>query len=153
MRNHRYRNIAIAAVACLGLVVTVGWTDFRRSIAQLVAGDLTVNETATITGAASFASTVAVTGVSTVDGITFSDSSDTINGLWTGQVTVSNGSTTNSVTLTGVASGDSVMVTPVSGNTNSVTVKTAAVSTNSVLVTLSGDPGADTTFDVVVIGN
>lgn len=193
--NTNYRNAAILASLVLALVLTVGWTDFRRSIANLVAGNLTVTEAATfsddmtvsgdaavtgtldvtgagtfdstldvtgntevtgtldVTGAVTFDTTLGVTGVTTLDGVTFTDSSDTINGLWTGAVTIANGQTSNTVTLTGVASGDSVFVTPMTGNTNGITVKTAAVTANTVTLIVSGDPGADTQFSVLVIGN
>jgi hypothetical protein len=69
-----------------------------------------------------------------------------------GQLTVVNGDTDTTISVTGALTTDYVVATTNTGNNNSRVVKTAVVSAPGVVtVTLSGDPGADTKVSFIVI--
>lgn len=62
-----------------------------------------------------------------------------------GQVTTAGGAAAEAITVTGaVAATDRAYVQMVDNGTNNVTIVSAVVTTNTLTVTFSGDPGADT---------
>ncbi len=68
------------------------------------------------------------------------------------QVTTVGGSATEAFTVTGaVAATDRAFVQIVNNGTNNVTVLQAVVTTNTLTLTFSGDPAADTVFNYQLI--
>lgn len=116
-----------------------------------VGGDLAVTGTLGATGATTLSSTLAVTGASTLTGAVAIGGGTSTAKLWHGSVSLGASATTGSVTLTGVLPGDKVVTGISGGNSSGVFVKTAAPTTNTVTVTLSGTPGATTPVDVIVV--
>lgn len=113
---------------------------------QRLYGTTTVDGNMVVTG------TVANTGAITQTGaLTLGTNGTSIAELRHGRVTVANGQTSNTLTLSGTAASDRVLATITGTNTNSRYVKRVVAGTNTVQVILSGDPGADTTVDVLAI--
>lgn len=63
--------------------------------------------------------------------------------VYAGQPTTAGGGAAEAITVTGAAATDLAFVTMVDDGTNNVTIVNAVVTTNTLTVTFSGDPGAD----------
>ena len=82
----------------------------------------------------------------------FNDSPSTpVSGMWTGEVSFASSATTGTLELIGVAATDQVFATFTSGNSSGVGVQSAALSADTVDLTLSGQPGATSTVSVLVV--
>ena len=134
--------------ATTGTVTTLTSTSGTITDLNSSTGDITVDTVTATTGTVTDL-TAPTTTVGT--SLTVGTNGTAISGILHGTTTVSNGGTTNSLSLTGVASSDKVFYGISSGNTNAVAVESAVPSTDAVLVTLASDPGADTDVDVLVI--
>lgn len=67
------------------------------------------------------------------------------------QYTTTGGAAAEAITVTGAAAADMAFVRLVNDGTNNVTISSWAMTTNTLTVTFSGDPGADTIIDYIVI--
>lgn len=68
-----------------------------------------------------------------------------------GQVTTAGGGAAEAITVTGAAATDLAFVQMVDDGTNNTTIVNAVVTTNTLTVTFSGDPGADAVINYVIM--
>ena len=76
-----------------------------------------------------------------------------VNVLAAGTFTTVGGDATESITVTGAASGDIAIVTLKTAGAVPRTITTASVGTNAITVTMSGDPSTDHVLQYIVVRN
>jgi hypothetical protein len=140
-------------LASLSPVYAIRWDDFRRTIANLTVGRLTVTEDLDVESGV----TVDINGTLQVDGTLDTNASATMSYLSIGGgteltklwfATEDIDTSVTAITVTGVLPGDYVLAT--SNEADAATFSSAVPTTNTVTLTLSADPSAARTWSFLI---